>query len=105
MFRKTLTNNYLLFEKHAFRKFSVGQTNRSVINASLWDVMSTELASLDSEEIKESREELIRCFSKLLHDGDFVDAITYSPNSTSKVKKRFTMARAMLKEIFGDYKD
>ncbi len=105
VFRKTLTNNYLLFQQHAFRKFSIGQTNRSVINASLWDVMSTELASIDSDEIKESREELMRRYSKLLHDGEFVDAITYSPNSTIKVKKRFTMARAMLKELFGDYKD
>ena len=43
-FRTSLANNFNLFDKHAFRKHTAGQANRGVINASLWDVMSTGLS-------------------------------------------------------------
>ena len=42
--RTTLDNNFNLFGKHAFRKHAPGQEIRNVLNASLWDVMSTGLS-------------------------------------------------------------
>ena len=42
--KTTLGNNLHLFGKHAFRKHDQGQDNRNIINASLWDVMSTGLS-------------------------------------------------------------
>ncbi len=43
-FRVGLNNNCNVFGKHAFRKHSQGQDERSVLNASLWDVMTTGLS-------------------------------------------------------------
>ena len=43
-FRLCLINNYSVFGKHSFRKHIAGQEERSVLNASLWDVMTTGLS-------------------------------------------------------------
>ena len=53
-FRAGLTNNYRVFGKHAFRKHVKGQDDRSVLNASLWDVMTTGLSRY-AEQVVESR--------------------------------------------------
>ncbi|MDH5378996.1 MAG: DUF262 domain-containing protein, partial [Gammaproteobacteria bacterium] len=39
-FQLSLKNNFELFKDHAFRKHIPDQTHRSLVNASLWDVMS-----------------------------------------------------------------
>ena len=43
-FRTGLANNFKVFGRHAFRKHLSKEDRRSVINASLWDVMSTGLS-------------------------------------------------------------
>ncbi len=98
-----LKNNHDLFDRHAFRKHTPGQTKRSVVNASLWDVMSTGLAHYPIELVMDKADELREAFYPLLDDSDFIDAITFSPNSTNKVKTRFEMADKMFKEVLGDY--
>jgi len=102
-FRLALKNNRDLFERHAFRKHAPGQTNRSVVNASLWDVMTAGLAHYSHKLVMEKADELREAFYPLLDNDDFNDAITYSPNSTNKVKKRFEMADKMFREVLGDY--
>lgn len=101
LFRQSLMNNYRVFGKHAFRKFTKGQKDRSILNASLWDVMTTGLAKYDEEFVTAKAGELQDAFLRLLKDGRFVDSVTYSPNSTKNVKHRFETFRAMLKEVFG----
>jgi hypothetical protein len=102
-FRLGLTNNLELFDRHAFRKHKPGQGDRSVVNASLWDVMSSEFAHYSSELVKERAAPLRDAFYRLLDNSTFNDAITYSPSSTGKVKTRFELVRMMLKEVLGDY--
>lgn len=102
-FRKSLGNNYKVFGKHAFRKHDAGQRSRSVLNASLWDVMSTGLANHSEHEVASRASRLRGAFYPLMNDSEFVDSITYSPNSTNKVRKRFDIATAMFKEVFGDH--
>jgi hypothetical protein len=102
-FRLGLQNNVYLFDRHAFRKHSPDQATRSVVNASLWDVMSTGLSRYPHELVTEKAEELKGAFYPLLEDTEFIDAITYSPNSTNKVQRRFELAGRMFKEVFGDY--
>ena len=100
-FRRSLANNYAVFGRHAFRKHSRGQEKRSVLNASLWDVMSTGLSRYP-EEIAESRTDDIRSeFYSLITDDGFLTAITYSTNGTKQVRHRFHVANAMFKEVFG----
>jgi hypothetical protein len=102
-FQLSLQNNRDLFGRHAFRKHSPDQHGRSVVNASLWDVMATALARYPNSFVMEKADELKRAFYPLLEDEVFIDAITYSPNSTNKVQRRFELAGKMFKEVFGDY--
>lgn len=104
-FRRGLANNLNLFQEHAFRKHIEGQKERSVINASLWDVMATGLAHYSEEQVKDQSERLKEAFYKLLKNEEFNDAITYSPNSTKNVKKRFELGQAMFWEVLGAYQD
>lgn len=98
-FRTALTNNYKIFGRHAFRKHAINQDTRSVINASLWDVMSTTLSRCP-EHIAEARSDRIRAaFFSLMDDNDFMRAITYSVNDAIKVKQRFALARVAMEEI------
>jgi hypothetical protein len=99
-FQRSLRNNYMLFGRHAFRKHALNQNTRSILNASLWDVMSTGLARFPEEEVEQRSSVLKSRFYKLLEDSDFNDAITYGPNSVKKVKKRFELANRMFSEVF-----
>lgn len=101
-FRRGLQNNLNLFGRHAFRKHSPGQMDRSVINASLWDVMTTGLSRYSEELVTERSDDFLNSYYRLLSDQDFITAITYSPNSTKNVRLRFELAGTMFKEVFGD---
>lgn len=100
LFRRSLSNNYRAFGKHAFRKHSKGQEVRGILNASLWDVMTTGLAAYELEVVDDKAEQLRDAFYSLLGDPSFVASVTYSPNSTKNVRHRFDASRAMLKGVF-----
>lgn len=102
-FRTSLTNNYNMFGKHAFRKHTAGQESRGVINASLWDVMSTGLSRYSEHAIKDRADALRKAFYPLLADDEFIEAITYGPNHVRNVRCRFEKAMAMFQEVFGAY--
>jgi hypothetical protein len=95
--------NGFLFAEHAFRKSLAdgGASPRSVISVSLFDVCSAIFASRTAEEVKESAESLRETVVELLADRDFVDAITYSTNSTRQVNTRFAMARDAIERVLG----
>lgn len=98
----SMTNNLALFGMHAFRKHSDGQTNRNVINASLWDVMSTIFANYPEELVKSRARNVKEAFYGLLGDDDFNEAITYGPNAAKNVRYRFEKAWAVFREVLGD---
>ena len=101
-FQIGLNNNLIVFGEHAFRKHFEGQTRRSVINASLWDVMSTSLSRIPTN-IVGARANVLRHALHALMDNDaFVASITYGTNDTKRVNYRFEVARTMLQEVFGD---
>ena len=102
-FRLSLTNNYNVFGKHAFRKHIEGQDSRSVLNASLWDVMSTGLSHYPEELVIERADTLRSAFYSLMADQIFEYAITYGTNDLKRVRTRFALAEAMFKEVFGAY--
>ncbi len=99
-FRNTLKNNLFVFKEHAFRKHEPVQQRRSIVNASLWDVMSTGLARISEMQVRERAEELRQQFYALMSDEDFLDAITYGPNTAKKVRYRFDVMRRTLAEVF-----
>jgi hypothetical protein len=99
-FRTSLTNNLKVFGKHAFRKHTDPAASRSVLNASLWDVMSTGLSRY-SEPLVEGRAGALRAaFYPLMDDEDFNKSITYGPNDARKVRHRFEITNAMFKKVF-----
>ena len=99
--RRSLANNYAVFGPHAFRRFWDGQERRSVVNASLWDVMSTGLSRYPEAHVAECRDLLHSAIQDLLADDDFVTSITYGTNDTKRVIHRFETTRAMLKDVLG----
>ena len=109
-FQLSMENNYLLFEKHAFRKsilswYKEGEQGRNVLNASIWDVMSTGLSRYHADHVEESAERLRESICTLLQDDEFQASITISTNESKRVKKRFHMADKMFREVLGAHSD
>lgn len=100
-FQTSLQSNLLVFGRHAFRKRQRGQEHRSVINASLWDVMVTGLSRIDTEFVGSRANDLREGVYRLMEDDDFIAAITYGTNATRRVTERFRMARCLFVEVFG----
>ncbi len=99
-FRTTLANNLHLFGEHAFRKHKRSQDRRSVLNASLWDVMATGLSRYPEPLVKYHADALRDRFHGLMDDEDFITAITYGPNDPKKVAYRFSAVKTALAEVF-----
>ena len=100
-FATTLDNNHFLFDRHAFRKHDRGQERRGVLNASLWDVMSTGLSRYPKHVVKERADAVRHAFYRLLDQTEFVEAITRGPNAAKQVRRRFEMTGQMFEEVFG----
>ena len=100
-FESALNNNLAVFGRHAFRKHFEGQDRRSVINASLWDVMTIGLSRIPSNKVSHKRDNLWDAFHRLMEDDDFIGSITYGTNDTRRVNHRFEAANAMFREVFG----
>lgn len=99
-FRNGLQNNYNLFGEHAFRKHTPDQKRRSVLNASLWDVMTTGLADIPQARVTERQTALRDGFYALLKDDEFIKSITYSTNSRPPVLHRFQAFTTLLAQVF-----
>lgn len=89
----SMRNNHAIFERHAFRKsLARNQDHRSVINISLFDVMSTALSVIPRATVNRNIGEIGQRVVALVNDPSFDHSITYSTNSTSQVQTRFRMA-------------
>ena len=100
-FQQSLANNHKNFGIHAFRKHSRGQEKRGVLNASLWDVMSTGLSRYPEALVDAHAETLKSKFYTLMNDDEFVISITRGPNDPRKVRHRFRVAGEMFEEVLG----
>ncbi len=99
--RRSLANNFMLFKRHAFRKHTLERQRRSVLNASLWDVMSTGLSCYPEARVSACAERLGDTIRNLFYDEEFHNAITIGTNDTRKVKTRFKMTREIFEDILG----
>lgn len=99
VFRQSLINNFKIFDKHSFRKSIANDDGRrSVLNASLWDVMSTELAKHTPEIVTANKEAIKGTIISLLKNEEFVDTITLATGDARKIRTRFQLTRSALKE-------
>ena len=99
--RRSLANNYLLFKRQAFRKHTSERQWRSVVNASLWDVMSTGLSRYPEAKVSACAERLRDAIRALFNDDEFYESITFGTNDTRRVKTRFRMTREIFEDILG----
>lgn len=104
-FRTSLAHNFMVFGKHAFRKRSLGQDKRNVLNASLWDVMSTGLTRYSKQQVETKSDDLRHGFDRLMNDDQFMDSITIGSSDVRKVRYRFQRSDAMFQEVFDDRAD
>ena len=100
-FRRGLANNFMLFDRHAFRKHVPERGRRGVLNASFWDVMSTGLSQYTEKQVGKKAGPLRESVYQLLDDGEFNISITYGPNDPRKVRYRFRVTRQEFKKILG----
>ena len=104
-FQRSMANNRLLFGRHAFSRSFLwdkqGQRTRRILNASMWDVMSTGLSCYDRDRVEHSADDLRESVCRLLQDEEFVTAITYGTNDSKRVRKRFHLAGEMFQEVLG----
>ncbi len=102
-FRASMQANRSIFGWHAFRKSIAGGPTayKTVINASLFDVLSVAFAKYAmgvADEPAEIKAQIVA----LLSDEDFYQAISYSTNSSKNVRIRFEMVDSVFGEVFGD---
>lgn len=100
-FRRGLQNNLAVFGKHAFRKHKSRDDRRSIINASLFDVMMSELSTRSEELVIERADALRQVFFARMNDERFMKSLTYGPNTPKEVRHRFEVAKTMMSEVFG----
>ena len=105
-FQRSMENNYLLFETHAFSRRFLGSyerpgRTRRVLNASIWDVMSTGLSRYNRDCVTKYADDLRKSFCQLLQDDEFVTAVTYSTNDSKRVRERFRRSERMFQEVLG----
>ncbi len=99
--RRSLQNNLIVFGKHAFRKHdNPNESRRSIINASLFDVMITGLADVGETVVAERAEALRQAFYARMKDQRFIQSITYGTNSAKAVHARFEIAHSIFSEVF-----
>ncbi len=101
-FNRSMKINYLLFEKHAFRKSLIEkekEARRSVINVALFDVCSVIFSMRNPVTIANKAEKFRDAIIRLLHEDEFIQSITYATNGLKQVNTRFDMIKKAVREV------
>lgn len=93
-FDRSMRLNYMLFGEHSFRKSLTkgAMASRSKPNISFFDVASTYFSlPKNAEKAEANPDEVRERVSSVLGKQPFIEAITYSTNSTRSVQRRFAL--------------
>jgi hypothetical protein len=97
-FQRSMRHNYALSGDNTFRKI-LASGRRSVINVSLFDVLSVFMVRY-SEDIHQDKQNALRpALTQLFDDEEFTNAITISTNSIKRVQKRFEIVETRLGKV------
>lgn len=92
-FRRAMSNAYLVFEEHAFRKWSLETYGRSPINRALFETWSIAMADHDADDLAKRRKAIVSAVRRrMTHDIDYLDSITSSTADRRRVSYRFKAA-------------
>lgn len=101
-FLSGLDRNWELFGRHSFRKSMIdtdGAAYRSVLNISLFEVTMIGLSRCRKENFEANSLLIKDILVDLMANGGFVYAVTYSTNSTSQVRTRFSIVDRALERF------
>ena len=98
-FRKSMINNYIVFNQHSFRRHTLVSELRSVINVALFDVFSVLMTRFSTKFVENNTHELHQRFFSLMQNDEFAFAITLSTNSVKKVVARFKIVEQVYKDL------
>jgi hypothetical protein len=102
-FVRSMSTNYKIFGKHAFRKRTGDNERRKPINKALFDVLSVLFAQLDDRKCQiliASKKQVVKGLTQLMvKDEVFFAAITSSTSERKRVQYRFTAVNNLLSNI------
>lgn len=91
-FCSSMAKCYALFGEHAFRKWPWTARGRSPINRPLFDCWSYVIGRYESSDLDRRKDAIVKAARDLMTDNrDYIDAITSSTNTLSKVRARFAL--------------
>ncbi|GAA3409082.1 DUF262 domain-containing protein [Streptosporangium vulgare] len=92
-FEKAMTNAYLIFGEHTFRKWPYGASGRSPINRALFETWSIAVADYNAHGLTMRREEIVSAArDRMTTDVEYLNAITSSTADRRRVAYRFEAA-------------
>jgi hypothetical protein len=92
-FRAAMSNAYLVFGEHTFRKWPQGVDWRNPINRALFETWSIALAPYDPADLERRRDDIVAAArDRMTRDIAYLDAITSSTSDRRRVDYRFRAA-------------
>lgn len=93
IFSKAMSNAYLLFGEHSFRKWPWTAYGRSPINRALFETWSIAVATYDPDDLDQRRNDIVTAArERMTTDIDYLNAITSSTADRRRVLYRFEAA-------------
>ena len=101
-FLKSMEFNYMLFQENAFRRsITSSNSERTLINISLFDVLSVTLSNIRRKNFYEFKSEIEDIIEKTISNEKFIESITRSTNSKKAVHNRFLTLEKNLENFYG----
>ena len=101
-FVRGMTNCYVVFGDHAFRKWPWDAERRNPINRALFESWGTVLADHDESVVRERTVELVkRARDMMTNDSAFIGSISGSTGDVRNVRTRHRSIRGAVQEVLG----
>ncbi|QBI56460.1 DUF262 domain-containing protein [Streptomonospora litoralis] len=93
-FTRAMHNSYLVFGKHAFRKWPYGTESLNPVNRALFEAWSISLTDFGPDDLTRRRELIVAEARRLMTDDvTYLYAITASTGDAQRVRYRFSTTR------------
>lgn len=102
-FIRSMKLNYLIFEKHSFRKSLTESTDvRKPLNVAIFDVLSVLIPKWTDKTIKKNLIQIRKEIKSLFSSEKFANTVTSGTTDTERVRSRFDLTYKTLKKVLND---
>lgn len=99
-FERAMKNALLVFEDHAFRKWTRGGGRRSPLNKALFESWAVVLSHYAEKKVERFAEQLReRARDAMTDNPRYMESITYGTGRSEQVRIRFRTARELVEEV------